>query len=181
VFSSIASSCPNDELFEQTVCRGEYQNMLSEEPLDQSAVRPADQTDLPALIALEEASFAHDRISRRSWQRLLRRPTALVLVVAEAAGLAGALVLLFRRRSYIARVYSIAAARRRGGIGRALLAAAGNAAARRSCTHLRLETRLDNHAAQALFRRQGFAPIGRTENYYQDGMTALRLERRLSA
>ncbi len=143
-------------------------------------IRPADPDAAAALNALELASFGQDRIAPRSWRRLLRRPSALVLV-AEAQELAGAVVLLFRRRTAIARVYSlaVAAAWRGSGLGAALLAQAGDAAARRGCTRLRLETRLDNRAAQALFRRQGFAVTGRTENYYQDGMAALRLERRL--
>jgi len=149
---------------------------------DTLSIRPAGPDDLAALTALEAASFNLDRIARRSWRRLLCRPSALVLV-AGTADLVGALVLLFRRHSRIARVYSIAvAATERGsGLGGALLSEAGWAAVRRGCTHLRLETRLDNRAAQALFRRQGFALTGRTENYYQDGMAALRLERRLSA
>ena len=143
-------------------------------------IRPAGPDEVAALSALEQASFSQDRIARRSWRRLLRRPSALVLV-AEARELAGALVLLFRRGAGIARVYSlaVAASSRGSGIGGALLAQAGAAAAQRGCTHLRLETRLDNRAAQALFRRHGFAVTGRTEHYYQDGMTALRLERRL--
>jgi [ribosomal protein S18]-alanine N-acetyltransferase len=145
-------------------------------------LRIAGPTDLAALAALEQASFRQDRIAQRSWRRLLRRPSVVVLV-AEAAGLAGALVLLLRRGSRIARVYSIAvaAARRGSGLGGALLQRAGEEASRRGCTHLRLETRLDNSAAQALFRRQGFAVTGQTEDYYQDGMAALRLERGLSA
>ena len=147
---------------------------------DTLTIRPAGPDELAALSALERASFSQDRIAKRSWRRLLRRPSALVLV-AEAQGLAGALVLLFRRRSGIARVYSLAvtAASRGNGVGGALLTQASAAAAQRGCTHLRLETRLDNRAAQALFRRQGFAVTGRTESYYQDGMAALRLERRL--
>ena len=47
----------------------------------------------------------------------------------------------------------------------------------RPCRAVRLETRLDNSRAQALFARQGFAVTGRTDGYYQDGMAALRLER----
>jgi [ribosomal protein S18]-alanine N-acetyltransferase len=146
---------------------------------DTYSIRPAGPDDLALLNALEETSFSLDRITRRSWRRLLRQPSALVLI----AGSDGALVLLFRRGARIARIYSIAvaAARRGSGLGGALLEEAGNAALRRGCTHLRLETRLDNRGAQALFRRQGFAPIGRTENYYQDGMAALRLERCLAA
>ena len=166
------------------VFQSEYLDMSSEQPRAAPRVDVARQDDLAALVALEAASFSQDRISRRSWRRLVLRPSAMVLASVAAIGsgdLAGALVLLFRRRSRIARVYSIAvaASSRGNGVGAALLAQAGAAATRRGCTHLRLETRVDNRPAQVLFRREGFAETGRTEDYYQDGMAALRFERRL--
>jgi ribosomal protein S18 acetylase RimI-like enzyme len=147
----------------------------------QPILRAANDSDRAALEALEAASFTQDRIASRSWRRLLRRPSALVLVAARGPHLAGALVLLFRRGSGVARVYSlaVAAAERGRGIARLLLGHAADASAGRGCRAIRLETRLDNAPAQALFRREGFAVTGRTERYYEDGMAALRLERPL--
>ena len=161
-----------------------------------SIVRLANDSDRPALVALEAASFAHDRITPRSWRRLLARPSALILVAGNTPGsaashrphanipdqgIAGALVLLFRRGSRVARVYSlaVAAADRGRGIARMLLDQAASAATARNCRTVRLETRLDNTAAQSLFHREGFAVTGRTDAYYEDGMAALRLERPL--
>src|ERR1700761_4630719 len=43
-------------------------------------LRAANDADRPGLAALEAASFTQDRIAPRSWRRLLRRPSALVLV-----------------------------------------------------------------------------------------------------
>ena len=144
-----------------------------------SNVRVANLSDRPALEALETASFAQDRIASRSWRRLLQRPSALVLVAPHGAEIAGALVLLFRRGSQVARIYSIAvaASARGAGIGPSLIDWALLVATARRCRAVRLETRLDNSRAQALFARQGFAVTGRTDGYYQDGMAALRLER----
>jgi len=148
-----------------------------------AVLRLALPSDLARLIALEQASFTGDRIAPRSWRRLLRRPSALVLVAAAGDGIAGALILLFRRHSCIARVYSIAVAeRRRGsGLGHSLIETAKGLAAQQGCSRLRLETRLDNGPAQTLFRRLGFAVAGQTPDYYQDGMAALRLEYRILA
>lgn len=147
------------------------------------SVRVASLSDRPALAALEAASFTQDRITPRSWQRLLQRQSALVLVAPHDTGIAGALVLLFRNGSRIARIYSIAvaSAERGTGIGPALIGWALLVAAARQCRAVRLETRLDNIQAQALFARQGFAVTGRTDGYYQDGTAALRLERPIHA
>ncbi len=144
-----------------------------------SSVRVATLADWPALVALETACFTHDRIAPRGWRRMLQRPSALVLVTPRNAAINGALVLLFRRDTRVARIYSIAVDERaRGrGMGATLLEWAVLAAAARGCTTLRLETRLDNRAARTLFVRHGFAVTGRTERYYEDGMAALRLER----
>jgi ribosomal protein S18 acetylase RimI-like enzyme len=156
-------------------------------PRDESPSRPTLRTatllDLPRLVALEEASFAGNRIARRSWSQLLRGPSALVFVAEHSDEIVGALVLLFRQTSCVARVYSIAvAARHRGtGIGRALMEIASLAVAARGCTCMRLETRLDNHPAQALFARLGYTVTGQTAGYYEDGMAALRLERPIAA
>ncbi|HEV2674518.1 MAG TPA: N-acetyltransferase [Aliidongia sp.] len=139
----------------------------------------AEAGDVPALVALETASFALDRISPRSWRRLLVQPGARVLVAPGSAAIDGALVLLFRRHARIGRIYSIAvAAEARGiGIGGMLIEWAALLAAVAGCTAVRLETRIDNRPAQALFARHGFKATGRADGYYQDGTAALRLER----
>jgi [ribosomal protein S18]-alanine N-acetyltransferase len=144
-----------------------------------SSVRIADLSDGPALAALEQSSFTSDRISPRSWRRLLQRPSVLVLAAPSNTPIGGALVLLFRDRTRIARIYSIAVQERlRGtGLGATLLEWAVLAATARGCAALRLETRIDNCAAQTLFARHGFKLTGRTERYYQDGTAALRFER----
>src|SRR4051812_43519774 len=93
------------------------------------ALRPAQTSDLPALVALENHVFATDRLSPRSFRRFLASSTA-PMIVAEAGGkLAGYALVLFRPGSFIARLYSIAvtpAAAGRG-VAKALLADAEQA------------------------------------------------------
>ena len=84
-------------------------------------------------------------------------------------------------RSTLARLYSIAtapAARGRG-LGATLLAAAEDAARARNCRALRLEVRVDNTAAIALYERAGYRRIGRYREYYEDGEDAWRYEKAL--
>jgi ribosomal protein S18 acetylase RimI-like enzyme len=144
-----------------------------------AAIRPARASDVDGLVAMEEAVFASDRLSRRSFRHLLASPAAALLVSEARGGLDGYAILLFRQGSGSARLYSIAVApgRAGAGIGRALLDAALTAAAERGCGELRLEVREDNARAIALYERSGFTPGGRLPDYYADGEAALRYVR----
>ena len=142
----------------------------------------AQSRDLPALALVERAAFTADRISPASWRRLMHSETAQVFVLPDAADSpAGAAVLLYRRRSSVARLYSIAVdgSHCGHGGGSALLQECIDAARTRGCSVLRLETREDNLAAQAMFHRFGFEPLAPKLGYYADGATALRFEKPL--
>jgi ribosomal protein S18 acetylase RimI-like enzyme len=147
----------------------------------QVRVRAAAPADLAALVELEHRVFATDRLSRRSLRRFLSSPTALVLVADHAPHLAGTAIVLFRPRSTIARLYSIAVAPHMGGRGVAtqLLAAAESAALTRGCLAMRLEVHETNHAAISRYRKSGYREFGRHHRYYENGGDALRFEKLL--
>ena len=142
-------------------------------------IRPARPSDLDALLALEEVSFPGDRISRRSYRRLIGRPTALILVAESEDEITGSCTVLLRQNSRQARLYSIAAAKAGSGLGRALLAAAEKAAALRGFRSMRLEVRQDNRRAVSFYEKSGYKRIGFRPDYYSDGMAALRFEKYL--
>jgi ribosomal-protein-alanine N-acetyltransferase len=145
-------------------------------------VRHAEPADIAALIDLEHRVFATDRLSRRSLQRLLRSPSAQVLVADDGARLAGAAVVLFRDGARVARLYSIAVAPHMSGrgVGPMLLKAAEDAAIAHGCRAMRLEVHETNHAALARYRKSGYREFGRHAAYYDDGGDALRFEKPLS-
>ncbi len=132
-------------------------------------------------MALETAAFAGDRLSRRSLRRFLTRPTA-DLLVADAGGLVGYVLTLFRAGSGTGRIYSLAVRsdRRGRGVGRALMAAAIDGARRRGRLHLTLEVRADNPAGEGLYRGLGFVPLRELPAYYEDGAAGRRLGLRLA-
>jgi hypothetical protein len=113
--------------------------------------------------------------------RFLKSPTAEVLVAQEGERVAGTAIVLFRARSTVARLYSVAVAPHMGGRGLAsrLLAAAEAAALARDCRVIRLEVHQANHAAIARYRKSGYREFGRHRDYYEDGGDALRFEKRL--
>jgi hypothetical protein len=80
-------------------------------------IRPAMSSDLDALVRLEEAAFASDRISRRQFRYMLARAQAALLVAEQGNGdmdasptardLLGYVLVLFNRATSVARLYSI--------------------------------------------------------------------------
>lgn len=150
--------------------------------MNELRVRRATIDDLAALVELENASFAVERMSARQLRRHLDSASAMIFVATSRRRLLGAAVLFLRSGGRIGRLYSIAvAADARGrGIGEALLQAVERAAARRGCNRLRLEVRVDNAGAQRLYERLGYRRFGLRRGYYEDGHDALRYEKTLA-
>ncbi|KAB7624397.1 GNAT family N-acetyltransferase/peptidase C39 family protein [Alkalilimnicola sp. S0819] len=146
-------------------------------------IRTAGLEDLSALLVLEAQAFAGDRISRRSFRHLLTRAHALTLVDERDGGLAGYVLLLFRRGLSLARLYSIAVAPdwRGQGVASGLVTAAEHAALDHGCVLMRLEIRRDNAPSQALFVGLGYRPFGEISHYYEDAADARRYEKYLHA
>lgn len=144
-------------------------------------IRKAVPHDLAELVRIEQAAFAGDRLSRRSLAALVLSPAAEMLVAATPSSLAGYAIVLLRRGSRLARLYSLAVApdATGGGVGALLLRSAEAAAAARGAVRMRLEVRADNSAAIRLYERHFYAPEGRRDDYYQDGAAALRYARDL--
>jgi ribosomal protein S18 acetylase RimI-like enzyme len=150
-------------------------------------IRDAVRVDLDGLDAIEARSFAFDRMSRRGLRRLIGRRTARLRVAAEQDADRGVVILgyhlvLFRKGSAVARLYSIAVDRRkrRTGLGRRLLADAEAVAVSANRRVLRLEVHARNRAAIALYERRGYRRIGRYPRYYADDSDALRYEKALA-
>jgi ribosomal protein S18 acetylase RimI-like enzyme len=144
-------------------------------------VRDATPADLDGLVGLENRCFEADRLSRRSFRKLIGSLTASLRLVARAGRVAGYALLFFRAGSGVARLYSVAVDpdRRGTGLGLLLLADCEATARARGLRLLRLEVREDNAGAVRLYRRLGYEPIGRYPRYYADKTDALRFEKRL--
>ncbi|RWG85368.1 peptidase C39 family protein [Mesorhizobium sp.] len=144
-------------------------------------IRKARASDVDDLAAIEKAVFSGDRLSRRSFRQFIERETAEMLVAENDGRVAGYAVVLFRKGSGVARLYSIAVGPFFGnlGIGRQLLAAAEEAAYEHDRMMLRLEVREDNQRAIRIYEQAGYRKIGREPDYYEDGATALRYEKTL--
>jgi ribosomal-protein-alanine acetyltransferase len=145
------------------------------------SIADATLSDVDGLIRLEEASFRTDRISRQSFRRLVRSPSAICRIARAGNAITGYAVVLTRAGTTAARLYSIAVDKAWQGVGLAatLIADAERTARRRGMTRLRLEVREDNPIAIRLYEKLGFRQTGRRTEYYADKANAIRYEKRL--
>lgn len=143
--------------------------------------RNASFDDIDALVAIEESCFDGDRISRRSFRTLISRPTARTIVAQSGDEIVGYAMILFRKGTALARLYSIAVQPQSPtkGVGTMLLEAAEKVAFEEGRIFMRLEVREDNARAIALYERFHYRPIGRYLDYYADHTPALRYEKTL--
>jgi len=138
--------------------------------------------DIDALVALENAVFTTDILSRRSFRHFLTVQKSSLIVAEDSGKLAGYALVLYPPRSKLARLYSIAVAPHipSRGIGPLPLAAAEAAAARRQRRAMRLEVHEHNTRAIARYEKSGYRLFGRRRRYYDDGGDALRFDKPLS-
>jgi len=130
-------------------------------------VRPASVLDLPAMAAIERASFA-DPWSEPMFRDSLASPARIVLVAEDADGAVQGFAVA-QSAAGDADVLDIAvlpAARGRG-VGAALLRAALVRCVESGADQIALEVRESNVAARALYTRLGFTEVGRRKRYYQ--------------
>jgi len=145
-------------------------------------IRPAELTDLDALVAIENRCFDTDRLSRRSFRHLLTRGRAATLVAERGGAVVGYVLVLFSHGTLHARIYSLAVdpAARGLGLGRELVVAAEDAAQDQECSEIRLEVRKGNEEAIGLYESLGYRRFGVLTDYYEDHEDALRYRKSLA-
>ncbi len=137
--------------------------------------------DLDTLVALEEAAFSTDRLSRRSFRHWINSTSRAFLVATLDDTLAGYILVIYHTGTRLARLYSIATDQRfRGrGIARKLIEAGELAASESERFIMRLEVGAENRGAIKLYESLGYTPFGVYRNYYDDRSDAIRMQKRI--
>lgn len=145
------------------------------------SIRPAQLSDLSALVVLENASFVTDKLSRRSFRHWLVTEHRALLVAEWEQRIAGYILIIYHPGTRLARIYSLAVMPQlRGhGIAKALMQLGEQAACADGSLYLRLEVGVDNMPAIKLYESLGFQRFGLYRDYYQDHKDALRLQKRI--
>jgi ribosomal-protein-alanine N-acetyltransferase len=136
--------------------------------------------DIPAVASLEKTVFGAEAWSPGMLsEELAGVPATRYYLVAEDAGqFVGYAGLLIAGDQADVVTLAVAAGRWGEGIGTALLDGLIGETARRGCTELFLEVRVDNERAKRLYRRHGFVGIGLRPGYYQPSGTDALVMRR---
>jgi len=143
---------------------------------ERGRVRPAKHSDDGAILTLEEL-FPSDRMSLRSVRHFLKSPSARTWVAELEGAVVGNLILLTRRNSCVARIYSVVVAPQARGrsFGERMVRAAQTEALKLGLKQIKLEVRVDNAAARALYAKLGYVEAEALPGYYEDGADGLRL------
>ena len=142
-------------------------------------LRPMRLADLPAVMQLEEELFAPDTWTVSMYRdELSRTDTRYYLTAVDEESVVGyAGLIAYDDEAHVATI-GVTGSRQGEGIGALLLDALLAEADRRRSPVVLLEVRADNEVAQELYRRRGFAEIGRRPRYYQPSGTDAVVMRR---
>ncbi|MGR9044397.1 MAG: ribosomal protein S18-alanine N-acetyltransferase [Gammaproteobacteria bacterium] len=143
--------------------------------------RSAVKQDVKQLLQIENRCFTLDRLSARNFYWMLEKGHADIILAERGDTIVGYALLLYRRGTSLARLYSFAVLPeyRGSGIGAALLKQAEQRVKDYDCVYLRLEVRPDNLGAIALYNRLGYRQFDIKEDYYEDHSEALCFEKRI--
>ena len=144
-------------------------------------IRNASLSDAANLVVLEQKCFTTDRISLRSFKRFITEKRSDLLLVERAGQAVGYFLLLYRRGTSLARLYSLAVdpACRKQGIAELLMQHAEKAAAARNCVLLRLEVRYDNAAAIHLYQKLNYHEFAVKHDFYEDHSDAICMQKQI--
>ena len=142
---------------------------------------PATLDDLDVLESIENRCFQLDRMSRRSFKRMIQKGNCDFILARLGGEIVGYILVLYHRGTHLARIYSLAVLpeTRGHGVGESLLHHGEKLAASRKCIYMRLEVHPHNHTAIRLYERNGYNPFGLFKDYYEDHADALRYQKRI--
>ena len=142
---------------------------------------PATLEDVDALVVIENRCFDIDRMSQRSFRRMIQKGNCNFILAKQGGVIIGYILVLYHSGTHLARIYSLAVLPevRGQGIGEILLKHGEKLAVSRKCIYMRLEVHPKNKGAIRLYEKQGYHPFGLLKDYYEDHADALRYQKRI--
>jgi ribosomal-protein-alanine N-acetyltransferase len=131
-------------------------------------IRDMDRADIPEVATIETAVYPEPWSPRVLFDELSRENRRYLVMEDDAGVIIGYGGLLLVEQDAHITTIAVAPRERGRGLGSRLMLALVDRALEVGARHLTLEVRVSNKAAQMLYERFGFAPVGMRKNYYFD-------------
>lgn len=142
-------------------------------------LRRANSNDLNALLNVEQTCFKFDRLSRRQMKYWIHAAHGIMMVAQLSEQIVAYGLVILRKGSRSARLYSIAVLPQARGnsIAQKLLAELEDASLIQHRLFMRLEVAQNNYVAIAMYKNMGYRKFGIYKHYYENGVNALRFQK----
>ena len=131
-------------------------------------IRGMRRADIPAVAVLETMIYPQPWSPRVFFDELSMLSREYMVALDDSGSIVGYGGLLFVEEDAHITTIAVAPEARGRHVGKHLMLALVDSALESGAKHLTLEVRITNEAAQALYDRFGFYPVGRRKNYYKD-------------
>jgi ribosomal-protein-alanine N-acetyltransferase len=142
-------------------------------------IQPATLSDLPMILAIEQASFPSPWTEDHFRYELKENPYAFLLVAKVDEQLIGYIDFWITFQQAQINNLAVTPGLRRKGIGKVLLEDALKRIQQAGCERVTLEVRVSNLAAQKLYEMYGFRFAYQKKQYYANGEDAWLMEKTL--
>ncbi len=142
-------------------------------------IRPATQTDLKAILTIEQQTFISPWTEAHFLYELTGNPYASLLVAEVDTLLVGYVDFWITFQQAQINNLAVLPSLKRKKIGTTLLVDALDRIHQSGCHHVTLEVRVSNLAAQQLYQQHGFKIIVTKKHYYENGEDAYLMEKTL--
>ncbi|GAB56563.1 hypothetical protein GPUN_2448 [Glaciecola punicea ACAM 611] len=145
----------------------------------EAAFRQATMADVNALTELENTCFQTDRLSRRQFKYWIKAQNKVLLLATINDTIVGYGLVILRKGTSLARLYSLALlnAHRGKGIAGALMRLLEEACIEHKRAYLRLEVSEKNATAISLYASMDYKKFGYYPHYYEDDSNAVRMQK----
>jgi ribosomal protein S18 acetylase RimI-like enzyme len=147
--------------------------------MHETQLRIAAIQDLDALERIELVCFDNDRLSRRRMSYWIKAENGILVLAQKANEVVGYGLVILRKGSRSARLYSFAVLPKARGqnIAPALLLKLEEIALTEQRLFMRLEVAEDNLGAIKMYKKLGYRKFGLYSQYYKTGADALRFQK----
>lgn len=135
--------------------------------------------DINGLVQLEENSFDSDHLSKKQFRYFINQSTALVMTTKNKHHVVAGAIVLFRKNSSKARLYSFAVDMpyRQKGIAQCLYQHIEDTLRQRHYHEIYLEVKIDNRPAIQFYLKNKFEIISQLDHFYEDGTHGFRMRK----